>query len=100
MTSIAPQAPIRVAEHVVFQEIDGETVLLDLKSEQYFGLDEVGTRIWSLIEGGHSFDHMVEQLVSEYDASREQISTDLDDLLRELSAVGLIYPADPNTATS
>ena len=32
--------------NVISQEVSGETVLLDLDSEHYFGLDSVGTRIW------------------------------------------------------
>ena len=40
---------ITLSPEVISQEVSGETVLLDLQSENYFGLDEVGTRIWQLI---------------------------------------------------
>ena len=42
----------QLSPDVLFQEVSGEMVLLDLNSEQYFGLDEIGARIWSLLESG------------------------------------------------
>ena len=41
---------ITISPEVMSQEVSGETVLLDLQSESYFGLDEVGTRIWQLLQ--------------------------------------------------
>ncbi|MBT6125779.1 MAG: PqqD family protein, partial [Halieaceae bacterium] len=41
---------VTLSPDVISQEVSGETVLLDLNSEHYFGLDEVGTRIWQLID--------------------------------------------------
>ena len=40
---------IRPSDEVLFQELQDESVLLDLKSGVYFGLDIVGTRIWQLL---------------------------------------------------
>ena len=37
---------------MLFQEVSGENVILDLASESYFGLDVIGTREWSLLEAG------------------------------------------------
>ncbi len=99
MSGIDANESIRVAENVVFQEIDGETVLLNLQREQYFGLDEVGTRIWGMIEEGLSFDGIVEKLAKEYEASRNQIATDLDNLLHELVVVGLIEQSKQGAET-
>ena len=42
----------RISPEVLHQEINGETVLLDLDSESYFGLDAVATRVWQLISEG------------------------------------------------
>ena len=53
---------------VMFQEVGGEAVLLDLASEQYFGLDPVGTRIWSLIDGDAPLGRIHAALCSEFDA--------------------------------
>jgi len=41
---------VKLLPDVLSQEVDGETVLLNLNSENYFGLDEIGTRIWQLLQ--------------------------------------------------
>ena len=99
MSKSAVSGSLQVAENVVFQEIEGETVLLDLKQEQYFGLDEVGSRIWALIEGGHSVGAIVRTLGEEYDAGPQQIEHDLLCLLTELEQAGLIEQRPQGDAT-
>ena len=79
-----------VSKDVLFQEVSGETVLLDLASEQYFGLDEVGTRIWALLNEGRSVGEMVEILLGEYAVGREQLEADVRELLGALMDAGLI----------
>jgi len=79
-----------VSKDVLFQEVSGETVLLDLASEQYFGLDEVGTRIWALLNDGRSVGEMVEILLGEYAVGREQLEADVRELLGALMDAGLI----------
>ncbi len=75
---------------VISQEVSGETVLLDLQSENYFGLDEVGTRIWQLIKQTNDLQAIFETLLAEYDVSEERLRQDLDTLLGEISGLGLI----------
>jgi hypothetical protein len=79
-----------VSSDVLFQEVSGETVLLDLESEQYFGLDAVGTRIWSLLKEGRAVREMVETLLAEYEVEREQLAGDVRELLAALLDAGLI----------
>ena len=52
--NISTDQVFTVSKDVLFQEVAGETVLLDLNSESYFGLDEVGTRIWTLLNEGRT----------------------------------------------
>ena len=79
-----------VSKDVLFQEVSGETVLLDLASEQYFGLDEVGTRVWQLLKEGQSLDAMLEVLLEEYEVERERLEADVRALLESLIEAGLI----------
>ena len=79
-----------VPDDVLFQEVSGETVLLDLESEQYFGLDEVGTRIWALLNEGQGVAAIVETLLAEYEVEREQLEADVRELLAALLDAGLI----------
>ncbi len=81
---------ITPSPEVISQEVSGETVLLDLQSENYFGLDEVGTRIWQLIKETNDLQAIFKTLLAEYDVSEERLRQDLDTLLGEISGLGLI----------
>jgi len=81
---------ITPSPEVISQEVSGETVLLDLQSENYFGLDEVGTRIWQLIKETSDLQAIFKTLLAEYDVSEERLRQDLDTLLGEISGLGLI----------
>ena len=81
---------ITLSPEVISQEVSGETVLLDLESENYFGLDEVGTRIWQLIKETNDLAAIYQTLLTEYDVSEERLQHDLDTLLGEISQLGLV----------
>ena len=72
---------ITLSPEVISQEVSGETVLLDLESENYFGLDEVGTRIWQLIKETNDLQAIYQTLLAEYDVSEQRLQQDLDTLL-------------------
>ncbi|MDE2406731.1 MAG: PqqD family protein [Xanthomonadaceae bacterium] len=77
---------------VLFQEVGGEAVLLDLASEQYFGLDPVGTRIWELLDGEAPLARIHHTLAAEYDAKPARIGEDLLALAQTLLDAGLVQP--------
>lgn len=81
---------IALSSAVISQEVSGETVLLDLDSENYFGLDEVGTRIWQLIKETNELQSIFNTLLEEYDVSEERLQLDLTTLLTEIEALGLV----------
>jgi hypothetical protein len=81
---------ITLSPDVISQEVSGETVLLDLESENYFGLDEVGTRIWQLVKETNDLKAIYDTLLTEYDVKEERLQQDLDTLLSEISGLGLI----------
>ena len=80
---------------VLFQDVSGETVLLDMTSEQYFGLDEVGTRIWALLGENRAAGQIVDILLEEYEVERVSLEADVNELLASLLEAGLIKMADP-----
>lgn len=90
--SSSPSSPARarIAPDVLFQEVSGEAVLLNLASERYFGLDPVGSRIWQLIEQGLTIADIERQIGEEFDAPAETIASDLASLLEQLMEAGLI----------
>jgi hypothetical protein len=81
---------IALSPAVISQEVSGETVLLDLDSENYFGLDEVGTRIWQLIKETNELQSIFDTLLDEYDVSEERLQLDMTTLLTEIEALGLV----------
>ena len=68
----------------------GHTVLLDYAGGQYYGLDEVGTRIWELVREGSSLGAIVDRLADEYEAPRDVLHADASALLAELVARRLV----------
>ena len=81
---------IKISKDVLTQELAGETVLLDLASENYFGLDEVGTRVWQLLKKGEEGAVLIDTLLCEYEVEREVLEKDISDLLERLSEAGLV----------
>jgi hypothetical protein len=85
---------ISLSPDVISQEVSGETVLLDLKSENYFGLDAVGTRIWQLVRDNGDVQVILETILDEFDADEARIRRDLEALLSEIADLGLITVTD------
>ncbi len=88
--SISLSSNISISSEVLAQEVDGETVLLDLQSESYFGLDEVGTRIWQLLQEHSELQKVFGILLEEYDVDEKQLENDLHELLDKLLDAKLI----------
>ena len=85
---------LRVSDDVVFRELDGEAVILNLDSGIYFGLDDVGTRFWQLIEQDGRVALALEALESEYDVETEVLRADVDRLVAALVEKGLMVRED------
>ncbi|RKZ05194.1 PqqD family protein, partial [Candidatus Fermentibacteria bacterium] len=67
----SPADKIKISDQVLSQEVSGETVLLDLGSEFYFGLDKTGTRIWELLQSGLSIEELIGKMLDEFEVDRE-----------------------------
>lgn len=72
------------------QSVGDETVLLDLASEKYFGLNPVGSRIWELLGTHASLADVHLQLCNEFDAPPDRIRMDLLTLAEALVDAGLL----------
>ena len=82
--------PLRVSSDALSRELDGEVLVLDLKTSFYFGLTGTGARIWQLIESGSSRDAIVSVLSGEYGGDADVIAADVDAFIDDLVARGLI----------
>jgi hypothetical protein len=88
-----------VPSHVLVRVLDKESVLLNIETERYFGLDETGTRMWQLVTAAPKVEVAYRQLLDEYDVEPELLRDNLTDLLGRLVENGLlqVVPSDVET---
>jgi hypothetical protein len=100
MVSFADRA--EVLPHVLVRFLDKESVLLNLETERYFGLDETGTRMWQLITASPSIEAAYQELQNEYDVEADLLRIHLTELLGRLVENGLLHilAADVGTAST
>jgi hypothetical protein len=89
---------IKVAKEQVSCDLSGEAVILSLRSGEYFGLNEVGARVWSLIQEPKTMSAVVEAILEEYDVSLEQLEPHLLALLGKMIDKELIEVEDGRSA--
>lgn len=75
---------------VIFQELEGELVLLNLSNEQYFGLDPIGKRIWELLQQSNSLEVCVSAICAAYDVDEIVAKKDIEKLKQQLLAADLV----------
>ncbi len=83
-------ARVRARDGVLVQELGSETVLLNLDSGMYFGLDATGTRMWQLIAELERLEDVARVIEDEFDVGREQCGADLLALVAKLGEQGLV----------
>lgn len=84
------QLTVVFPEHILGEEVDGEFVLLDVKGGGYYGLNEVGSRIWSLLREGRALADVVTTLLEEYDVSEDRLRSDIVRFLSVMHSRGLL----------
>ena len=82
--TLSADSRLTPAKHVVSTMHGTRTVLLDSRSGRYFGLDEVGSRIWTLAQAGYSPSTIADKLAQEYDAPPERLQRDVAHFINEL----------------
>ena len=81
---------VTASPHTVFQQLDDEMILLNLETERYYELDDVGARMWQLLTEYDNTQQVIAQLLSEYEVDETTLRSDLANLISQLSASGLI----------
>lgn len=85
---------LRPAPGVLVQAVAGDLVLLDMRSEQYFGLDPVAARVWMLLADASGLEEVYATLCDEYQGDPAHIQADLLALAGQLLAAGLLVFVD------
>ncbi len=81
---------VTFSDTVFAQEVDGEMVLLDMNSENYFGLDAVGTDIWQAVQEHEKLEEVLNVLLEQYEVEEEVLKKDLFAFVGKLQESGLV----------
>src|SRR5947209_17399519 len=87
---LRPETRLARAREQMSCTIDREGVVLSLRDGMYYGLNEVGARVWELIEESHSLGEIVAMIAGEFEVGPEQCETDVRRLLAQFHAAGLV----------
>ena len=88
-----PDDRFAIPAHVAAKLLKDEAVLLDLKEGFYFGLNDVGSRIWTLVGEQRTLGEICDQLITEYEVSRDELERHVHTLVEELLNKGLVEPS-------
>lgn len=91
---------LRIAQQVVHRDLANESVLLNLDTGTYYGLDAVGTRLWHLVAEHGSTESVIDILLAEYDVDAPRLHKDVNALIDQLLAKGLLTTDVEQTPSS
>ena len=89
--SMEPTARVRLAKDVLMQKVGDDAILLNLNTENYFALDEVGTRIIDTLQESDSVAQAVQKLVGVYEVDEGTLTKDVVRLVEECEQHGLLH---------
>jgi hypothetical protein len=81
---------VTVPPGVMFRDLDGEAVVLELESGRYFGLNETGTRMWLLLQEHGAVEPALHAMLAEYDVAEERLREELLSFVNTLSSQRLL----------
>ena len=81
---------VAIADEVIYQPLQDELVLLNMKEQKYFGLDDVGTDMWNLLLESGDIATVADRMCEEYEVDKPTVLGDLEALVNNLVAAGLL----------
>lgn len=90
MSDLSLDARCTIPDDVVFRELDGEAVVLNLDTGIYFGLDTVGTRLWELLVELGSLRAVHARMLAEFDVTPDVLEQDLIGFVGQIHERGLV----------
>ena len=81
---------LQIPAFVSFAFVDQDAVLLNMHTNQYYLLDEVGARLWGLFQDGKSLRESYQVVLEEYEVDPVQLEQDILELLEKLKEQGLV----------
>ena len=90
MTKLSRSSKIVVSKDVVSCDLGGETAMLEMKEGVYYGLNEMGTVIWELIQEPVTVQEVVDHILDEYEVDEETCFNDLIELIEQMEKNKLV----------
>lgn len=87
---IGPDTVLQRRNDLLFNEIDGEVVMLSVENSEYYGINKVGSRIWELLEQPIQLEKLICKLENEYSVTKEQCANDINAFIQKLIEKSLV----------
>jgi hypothetical protein len=75
---------------IVFNEMDGETIMMSIENGEYYGMNSMGTRIWRLLSTPKRVSDICDTLLPDFDVTQEQCSKDVLLCLNKMAEKGVV----------
>ena len=82
-------------DKVVWRNLSGEAIILNLETGHYYSLNKTGTLIWSLLCENKDSEEIIDRVVGKYRISKEKAKEDMEALVALLENVNLLLPKKP-----
>jgi len=81
---------LRIAPDVIFEAIEDEILVLDLREDQYYAFEGIGSRVWQLIAETGDVAAVLARLKDEFDVAESVLADDVREFVGELRRRGLV----------
>ena len=90
MTEISSKTIINRNSGIISNKLDDEIIMMSIEKGEYYGLNQIASRIWEIIENPISFDILITHLTEEFEVSREACIADVKTFLHLLEEKNLV----------
>jgi ornithine carbamoyltransferase len=90
MTNLSLPQKVKISDHILFQEIAEEFVLLNMETEKYYGLDEVGAKVWEILKEEEETDKLINMLLMEYNVDEQTLRNHIAILFESMKSENIL----------
>ena len=88
--SEAVTGPLEIGDSILYQKVGEEIVLLNIASQEYFGLDNVGSDVWQLLMEHRDVAAVAKRLAALYSVDEQTVRSDIEPMISDLVAAKLL----------
>jgi hypothetical protein len=81
---------VEIGDSVIYQSLQDEVVILNMASQEYYGLDNIGAAMWKMLLDQRDVTAVADRMTAQYNVERKTVLDDLNALVRRLLASGLL----------